>query len=54
MTETWLTETTTTNTKQRLNEETREALDEQSVDMDRIRHDIRGLQDWEKMICMGM
>ena len=28
-----------------MNEETREALDAQSVDMDRIKEDIRGLQE---------
>ena len=33
-----------------MNEETREALDAQSVDMDRIRADIRGLQEDVRLV----
>ena len=33
-----------------MNEETREALDAQSVDMDRIKDDIRGLQEDVRLV----
>ena len=33
-----------------MNEETREALDAQSVDMDRIKEDIRGLQEDVRLV----